>query len=311
MKDRSFTTEIKHNPNQNNDIALRTLYMPIIGVIPATLYSLLKDFHAMNKESRTYDPISSLIDALQISISELEVALRKLEAVGLLRTFLRTDETKCIFMINEPLNPESFRKNSFLYKQAIEKIGEIAFEKVEFATKQVSLSKDDFAEVTAKYQDIFTFETQKEVSKTSSTQEIPLIKFESVEEAINGLNCFQFMRFLTNELVSPTQQATLQRIMQLGFANPSINLIINYVFNVNGKIVSAHIETIANDLASKKVKGFEEVKIELNSAQKSKQSSISTFELESPVANSQSASSKKNEDAPSWDEIFNSLGGEL
>ncbi len=282
--------------------------MPIVGVIPSTLYSLLKDFHTLNKDSRTYDPISSLLDVLQIGVSELETAFKKLEAVGLVRTFLRSDESKYIFMINEPLLPEAFRKNSFLYKQAIDKIGEIAFEKVEFASKHSGLSKDDFAEVTTKYQDIFIFETKSPDFRQQSTQEIPLVKFESIDDAINGLNSFQFMKFLTNENVSPTQQTMLQRILQLGLSNPSVNLVTNYVFNVNGKVVSAHIEKIANDLTAKQIKGFDEIRTELAAAEKSKHSSVLDIEM------TKVSSSVKNDEtkaAPSWDEIFTSLGGEL
>lgn len=309
MKDRSFTTEIKHVFNPMHDVALRTLYMPIIGSISTTLYSLLKDFHLLNKNSRTYDPIVSLLDILQVSISELEIAFKKLEAVGLIRTFLRNDGTKYIFIINEPLMPETFRKNSFLYKQAIAKIGEIAFEKVEFAAKETGLSKDDFAEVTTKYQDIFSFSTEPVESKETITQEIPLVKFESVEQAIKGLNAFQFVKFLANESLSPVQQAMIQRIQQNGFANPSINLIANYVFNVNGKIVSAHIEKIANDFANKAIKGFDEIAIELEKAYKSKNSSV--FDVENTKVSSSVKSENEDDKLPSWDEIFSSLGGEL
>lgn len=307
MKSRSFTTELKFTQTPVHSISLRSLYMPIIGINSATLYGILSDFAYLNRNSRSYDSFSVVMDMMQISSSELEVSLKKLEAVGLVRTFERTDESKYIIVINEPLSPEAFRKNSFLYKQAISKIGELAYEKVEFSTKEVILNKDDFKEVSAKYQDFFTLQTP-EVVNISTTQDIPLIDVKSTEEAIKALNALQFIKFLANENATPTQLAMIQRITQLGLSNASINLIVNYVFNVNGKIVSAHIEKVANDLVSKEVRSFEDVQAELTSAEKSKKTSV--FEAQ-PVSVFSSDKAETTQDIPSWDEIFSSLGGEL
>ena len=307
MKNKSFTTELKYVSTPVHSVSLNMLYTPIIGLESTILYSLLKDFSYLNRNSRTYDTFEALMSIMQVNSMDFEIAMKKLEAVGLIRTFERSDETKYIIVLNEPLSPEAFRKNSFLYKQVVAKIGEIAYEKVEFSTKEATLSKDDFKEVTTKYQDIFAFEAPQE-NQIKTTQEIPLMNLKSTEEAIMALNSLQFIKYLANENATPTQQGLIQRMMQLGLSNPSLNEIINYVFNANGKIVSAHIEKIALDLSSKDIKMHKDIKEELQAAEKSKKSSVFDFDGTTVVVNKQS---EVMQDAPSWDEIFSSLGGEL
>lgn len=306
MKKLEFLTELKQDLQHIDFISLRSFYTAVIGNNAVSLYSLLYDYHFMNRGRESYIPFDDLAITLGVSESELINERKKLEAVGLIRTFEKADNYHIIILINKPLDAQSFRKNSLLYKSAVSKLGELIYERVEFSSKTKEYSKSEFAEVTTKYQDMFDF--SEKTSKTTSTLEIPVSTVKSKEDAINGLVPTQFVNYLTGERVSESQIATFQQIQNLGFSSKSVNLIIDYSYEVNGKIVANYIRTIANDLFEKNVKGAEGVKLELQNAISARKKPVKV-----EVGGSESTSAKlfDKEDNRTWDELFDSLGGGL
>lgn len=175
------------------------------------------------------------------------------------------------------------------------------FERIEFSTKEKELSKDDFAEVSIKYQDMFEMDLPKK-EKIQSTLEMNIPSVKSKEEAISGLTSAQFVHFLTGVKVSPTQLATINQIQNYGFSSKSINLVIDYSYEVNGSIVSAHIKKIAQDMITKDIKDASSVEAELDAARASRKSLI---KAEKAIVLDDVNSSEN------WDDLFKSLGGDF
>lgn len=294
-----FITETKNQLTQKHHLALRNLYLPIIGMEATTLYSILNDYNFMNKNNPSYMKLEDIAKTMRISLTELLVAKTKLEAVGLVRTFEKSDNTHFIFVLNAPLDPVAFKKNVTLYSQAIKQIGDLIFERVYFSTKELMVKKDDFNEVTVKYHDVFEV-----VADNQTTLEIPVVKFKNKQEAIKGLTTPQFVKFITSEKVSPTQLALFQRLQNSGLSSWSINEIVDYSFEINGKVVSAHIEAIANDLISKSITNPEDIRTEMTNAKSGAKPT------ESNISQPQVDVSSKTDDM-AWNDIFESLGGEL
>lgn len=299
MKRTQFVTELKSIIGEKDFLTLRTLYTPVIGKDAVMLYSLLFDYYNLSKTNTSFYSFNDLAITLGLSEEELFIERKKLEAVGLVRTFERADNVNYIIRLNQPLNPTQFRGNVLLYKAAVAKIGELMFERIEFSTKVKELSKDDYSEVTVKYQDMFAMELPV-VNDIQSTMEVALPTVKSREEAINGLTSTQFVNFLTGVKVTPSQLATLQQIQNTGLSSKSVNLIIDYSFEINGSIVSAHVRKIAQDMLSKDLKDAASVEAELEAARAAKKTSIKTNSI---------TSLEESASAENWDDLFKNLGG--
>ena len=250
-----FITECKDKLNKQDLLFLRNLYTTIIGRDAILLYQILIDYDYINSEKGTsFFELKDLENTLLMSSEAVVNAKVKLEAVGLIRTFENQDSNKLIFIINKPLNPVNFRNNSILYNKLINGIGDELFERIEFSTKTKKFSKENFKETTSKFQDIFEIETIKEDSNVN-TLEINLPAIKDKESAVKGLNSFQFISYVTSDKINESHLLMVQSIMRMGFCSQSINLIINYSFDKNKKIVLNHIKKIAEDMFKKNIFG--------------------------------------------------------
>ena len=302
MKELLFITELKQQINEKHKLALRNLYLPILGMEPIILYQLLIDYNEMNQGKKAYYEWKDIAKTSRMSIIELDIAKKKLEAVGLLRTFVSPDEIHHIFTINPPLLANEFKNNSLLYREAVKQIGDLLFERTYFATQEIRIAKDEFAESTAKYHDVFDANVQQQ----QNTLDMPKVNFENKDDAVKGLTSSQFINYITNNRVSPTQLSMIQRVQNAGLSSWSLNEIIDYTFVVEGKIVSNYIESIANDLINKNITDPKDIRLELHNAKEnSERLSSSTTSKEEKVEDTVSTTDSD------WNDIFNSLGGEL
>lgn len=262
---KNFIVEKINVFSKNSYRFLRLLYGPLIKNESITLFCALDDVHSMQKENHFFEEFSFLQRITGMSMTEIANCLKRLEAVGLIRTYNSSDEQRQIITLCEPLAPEMFRRNKLLYNEYIKKVDDITFEKIEFSFAEKRFDKAEFHEVTTKFQDIFSINLinhSEENTLELSVKNLPKTK----EQAIISLPPTQFISFLTSSRISPSLLATVQRVIQLGFSSKTINTIIDYVFAKNGKIVAAHLETIAKDLKDKNIINSDEVLLELTEA---------------------------------------------
>ena len=302
MRKKHFITELKMPLELLDFSIIRNLYQPIIGVESVALYGLLFDYHLMSKYKKTFYSFNELIINLKLSLNDFELARKKLESVGLIRTYEKADERQYIIIINKPMTASRFRKNSLLYKLLINNIGELAFERFEFSTKEDILSKDEYKEVTIKFTDIFDLPQVN----MRNTLEFEIPKNMNKDKAIKSLAPLQFAGYLENRKPSPSFLILSQEMQSSGLSTESINTIFDYSFNVNGKIVQEHVRVIFKDLIKKNVKSFNEIKSELESAFNNRNSHYVTKNLKS--GDLSKIEKDIDELDSSWEEIFNSLG---
>ena len=297
MKKQHFITELK-SPIELKDFSIiRNLYQPIIGTESVALYGLLVDYHEMSKYQKTFYSFAELISNLKLSISAFELSRKKLESVGLIRSFEKADGNNFIIMINKPMTPEDFRKNSLLYKLLIKEVGDLAFERFEFSSREDRMSKDEFSEVTVKFTDVFNIPNEDK----RNTLEFKIPHNLNRDDALKSLAPLQFANFLENKKPSPSMLVLTQDMQNNGLSTESINHIFNYSFEVNGKIVQEHVKVIFKDLIKKNVKSPEEIKSELRVALLNRGTHVTGSiinDIEEEV----------NEIDATWDEIFNSVG---
>jgi len=288
--------EQKNEVTSEDLIMLRSMYEPIVGIKATSLYMSLLDmlFFSKGVLEANYD-INYLLNKLSTNHTELLKTRKSLEAVGLLRTFLRADERAIIFTIIKPLTPMQFLKNPFLSNKLKTKMSEIDIERVVFSLSGGrKISKDEYREETVKYQDIFSIDAKNQ----ATTLEIEVPKTMNTDQAMRSLTSAQFYKFLTGKRINESKVSLFSSLNLLGFSSPSINAIVSYTYEKNGKVVNRYVETIATDLRKKGIKGFSEVLSELEDAKDSVKSQKKHELNEDEV----------KEVKTTWEETFSKLG---
>lgn len=278
---KQFLVESKSLISSDDQVFLRHLYLPIIGPSTSMFYLTLVD---KLEDNRAYKSIQDLLMINGMSFNSFSSARSTLEAIGLLETHLSSDEKTVIFRLVKPQSPEKFFDNQLLSKLLINKIGTFNYEQLEMKYKSRSFEKAEYHNISAKYHDVF--DLNNKTDNMSTTAELPTLDIKSKEEALEKLSVALFIKYLTGDYPRASIIEKLNGFLSSGLSDASINLIIDYSFEVNGKIVFAHVQQIINSFTQVgSTHNFGSIKVELQNALNSKRSSIAEAEKTAPKAN--------------------------
>ena len=76
----------------NDQLSLTVLYQPIIGTLSVSLYLTLQGYLDQNKISSKGNSHNDLVSSMQIKLEDIKEARERLEAIGLLKTYLKKGE---------------------------------------------------------------------------------------------------------------------------------------------------------------------------------------------------------------------------
>lgn len=103
--------------------SLFNLYLPIVGYKAIFIYNYLINIYRIYMLSNIKkDSISDLLNTLEISIDEFTSACSLLEATNLLQTYINKEQEKIIFVLEKPLDYDSFINNDNLVNVLNQKI---------------------------------------------------------------------------------------------------------------------------------------------------------------------------------------------
>ncbi|MGL6125057.1 MAG: hypothetical protein ACRC1F_01035 [Metamycoplasmataceae bacterium] len=279
MKILYFFVENFNKINADELKFVRCFYLPIIGPNSTILYEYLS---SLDQTDNAYKPgvnINDLSKLLSMSVDDLILAKKNLEAVGLIRSFTKNDNKNGLITLIKPLTLEKFISNDILKSNLLKRIGEIMMEKLILEHKPRPISKNDYIEVSAKYFDIFDHSFDEKVTNEYQTADFKLPAFKNIDEAIKSLSPEQFIRFLDKGSITFGQKEYINYCRNIGLCDSSINVILNYSFEINGRIIVNYVKKITNDLYERNLISFNEIVDSLNDSIKSKQSKNRSQEL--------------------------------
>ncbi|MGL5617546.1 MAG: hypothetical protein ACRCWU_00610 [Metamycoplasmataceae bacterium] len=271
MKILYFFVENFNKINADEFKFVRNFYLPIIGPNSTILYEYLS---SLDQSDNAYKPgvnLDNLSKSLSISLDELILAKKNLEAVGLIRTFTKNDNKNGLITLLKPLTLEKFTENDMLRSNLTKRIGDIMFEKLILEHKPRPISKKDYVEVSAKYFDIFDYSFEQQLNDQYQTADLKLPAFESNDDAIKSLTPEQFIKFLDKGSITFGQKEYISYSRNIGLCDASINTILNYSFENNGRVVVNYVKKITNDLYERNLISYKEIVEVLNDSMKSKQ----------------------------------------
>lgn len=143
----------------NNDLGiLLNLYQPLVGndsiSLYYTLWSYLDKSELMSNEWTHHH----LLTNMQITILEIDDARVKLEAIGLLKTYLKKGNiNNYIYELYSPMSASEFINNPVLATALYNAIGKLEYEKIINFYKIPNLNLRGYEDITKNFSDVFGF----------------------------------------------------------------------------------------------------------------------------------------------------------
>ena len=142
----------------DSDIKLISrLYQPIIGYTAVSLYlTLLDDLDKLElmSEELTHH---HLMATMQLKLEDIVVAREKLEAAGLLKTYLKKDSVNhYAYLIYSPLSAHEFFQHPILNVVLYNNLGKKEYEKILNYYKIPRINLKDYEDVTCSFNEVFT-----------------------------------------------------------------------------------------------------------------------------------------------------------
>lgn len=152
---------------ENDKKTLISLYEPIIGPIAVSLYlTLWSDLDKREDVSSSFTH-HHLMTILKSSLEIIVKARKSLEALGLLKSFVKEDEniSEYIYELYSPMSPSEFFNHPILGVLLLNNIGEIEYNALIQYYKKKVIKKDGFKEITSSMNVTFKSVTPNEALK--------------------------------------------------------------------------------------------------------------------------------------------------
>jgi replication initiation and membrane attachment protein len=148
------------NKSLITDIDKKTLidlYQPIIGNKAVSLYfTLLNDLNKQEILSTT-NTHHHLLSIMQMSLEEIVSSREKLEAIGLLRTYLKKDNiNNYVYILYSPLQPNEFLNHPILNVVLYNNLGKKEYQKILETYKIPRITLKDYKEISLKFDEVFS-----------------------------------------------------------------------------------------------------------------------------------------------------------
>lgn len=185
--------------NNESRLILIKLYQPIIGSVAISLYfTLWSNLDASQIISAEYTH-HSLMAEMRIKLEDILEAREKLEAIGLLKTYIKKGNINSyIYELYSPLEPSEFIDNPILATTLISNIGKAEYEKVLNIFKVPSINLEDYKDVSTSFSDAFEVTNSLEIYDGKDVRKIKQVDL-LVDESID-LN--SLLALIPNEILN-------------------------------------------------------------------------------------------------------------
>lgn len=135
---------------------ITSLYLPIIGIEAVMLYfTFWADLDNAQIVSKDFSH-QKLISNLRMTTSEIESARRKLEAIGLIRTLIKTGNVNnYIYELYSPVSANEFLSNPILNVVLYSNIGKTEYDNVVKSFKLPRFNTSNYEDITKSFNDVF------------------------------------------------------------------------------------------------------------------------------------------------------------
>ena len=134
-----------------------TLYQPIIGNTAVSLYFTLIDDLLKREIMSNEETHHHLMSTMQIKLENLVIAREKLEAVGLLKTYVKKEDVNnYVYVLYSPMSASEFLNHPILNVVLYNNIGKKEYDKIINYYKVPKINLRDYEDITANFNSVFS-----------------------------------------------------------------------------------------------------------------------------------------------------------
>ena len=155
----TYTVINKTILNDTDHKILTMLYQPIIGYQAISLYESLKD--DLDKQELISEEFTHhhLMSTMQLSLPEIIIAREKLEGIGLLKSYVKEENTNnYVYLLYSPLTVEEIFNHPILNIVLYNNIGKQEYDKLINYFKVPKINLKNYTEVTKSFDEVFSSE---------------------------------------------------------------------------------------------------------------------------------------------------------
>ena len=144
--------------NSQDRLTLTLLYQPIIGSIAVSLYLTLWSFLDRNKFNSLGNTHNDLAISMQLKLDDIKEAKDKLEAIGLIKTYLKKGEVNSyIYELYGPLSAYEFFNNPILDTALYNNLNKKEYKRIvdSFSLPKVDLK--GYQDISCSFKDVYNF----------------------------------------------------------------------------------------------------------------------------------------------------------
>ena len=220
-----------------DQMVLTILYQPIIGSSAVNLYLTLLGYLDKNKISSQGNNHSDLVNNMQMRLEDIKEAREKLEAIGLIKTYLKKGEiNNYVYEIYNPLNSYDFINNTVLATALYNNVSKKEYKRIMelFSLPKIDLS--EYKNISCKFKDVFTFlASDKEETKNIKKANYLGLSFEPT------ISFNEVLSLINEDLLNVRNITTKDRELIYSLA---------FVYNLNNSQMS---EILINSLEDKRI----------------------------------------------------------
>lgn len=144
----------------DNRTLLINLYQPLIGAVAVALYNTLWSFLDRLEFISLEYTHNTLLNNMLISCNEFKDAREKLEAIGLIKTYVKREKiNNFVYELYSPMSAKEFLNNPILNTALYNAIGSKEFERTLDYFKVPYVNLRNYEDITSKFSDSFVWTT--------------------------------------------------------------------------------------------------------------------------------------------------------
>lgn len=230
----SYVVVNKSLLNDNDRLILTMLYQPIVGSVAVSLYfTLWSDLNKTEIMSNEYVH-HHLMNVMGLKLDEIVSARKKLEAIGLLKTYFRISTiNNYVYELYSPLSAAEFFTNPVLASSLLSSVGKKEYQDLITFYRIPKINMDNFENITTHFSEVYMMG-----STVEDVTEKGMKKKEKSEIIIDNILDFDFII------------SSMPKICNTKCFTPNMKKIINrlaYLYNLDNLTMAGLIKDSINE----------------------------------------------------------------
>lgn len=165
------------------------LYQPLIGSVGYSLYMTLwgeLDIDRLWGEDKTHHQLMSI---MQLNLKHIYNERKKLEGIGLLKTFIhrQSESRSFIYELQPPITPKQFFDDGVLNVYLYNRIGKTVYNKLKAFFSTNAIDYEQYEQVTHSFNEVFVSLHQSELESHYNSEMSQSLKLDEGKEFIGNL----------------------------------------------------------------------------------------------------------------------------